>query len=304
MEEAAARRADSGKLAFGGMPFFEPVAALATAAMRRRAGDVLAPGPCSQSAALAFGATPLEVLRQLTGRATSASEGRAGGLSWTDVERGLFGWDGRPGVLTQLLAGAALSFRMRGEPRAAIVFEDAAAEDAGGWHEGMSVAGALKLPLIAILLFPHDAPLEALANRLNRLASSYGARGETLMGAPEGIFAAARRARLRAAEGQGPTLLALQGTSRARALDRMKEVRSWAVKASPLSSARRQRIREAAEAAVRIGFDRVELEPPADPNRALARVTGQGPVQRPWTRTRGAPLRRLERFARVRGDLS
>lgn len=123
-------------------------------AMRREpeAGDVCCAGPASPGPALAFGATPLEFLRWAAAKRTAPAAARAGGRGWTDLRRGLLDCDGPPGAMTQVLAGVALSFRQRRQPRAALVFEDRLALETGRWHEGMSFATAVKAPLLVVLV--------------------------------------------------------------------------------------------------------------------------------------------------------
>ncbi len=243
-------------------------------------GDLCYPGVHAPGPSLAFGATPLEFLRHLAGKGTSAAGARDGGLSWTDTRRGLIGWAGPCGLMSQVLAGAALAFRQRKHNRAALAFEGSRALDAGGWHEGMNLAGALRAPLIVVL----DAPT-AGASSIRAVAEGYGFAFAELGQDPFDVLvrrvAAARR---RAVDGAGPTLLALGLRS---------DSQSWALHESFLKSASAEwglagPELEAIERAARAGVDhavaRLGKEPAPDPSDALAPVRTDHQPTPPWTR--------------------
>lgn len=266
----------------------DPRSAVVARAMRSATdgtGDLCHPGPLSPGPALAFGATPLEFLRHLAGKGTSPASAREGGLSWTDVRRGMIGWGSpRSGTATQVLAGAALAFRQRGEDRAALVVEGRTALQSGGWHEGINLAGAARAPLIVVLAPTEygdgsgDAGVEAVA-------SSYGVASARLGSEPlEHLFGAAAAARRRAVEGEGPTLIELASLD---AGDRWAVHDAFAARAvatGDLSERDLDAIRRAAAAGVEHAVARLEREPGPAARDALAPVcTGASPPP-PWTR--------------------
>ncbi len=249
-------------------------------------GDLCCPGPASPGPALAFGATPLEFLRQLTRRGTSPAAARAGGWSWTDLRRGLIAWDGPPGTMTQVVAGIALAFAQRREPRAALVFEDEGALDTGGWHEGVNLAAAMRVPVI-VAIVAADASGAAPARDIEGVARAYGIASAS-MGREShlGAFATVRRARRRAVAGGGPTLLFLDGLDEDEhdPWGAHEEFADWALAEGHVGEARLASIQRAAATSVEHALDRVAKEPDPEPRDALAPVRTGRPPARPWTR--------------------
>ncbi len=181
-------------------------------AMERRGdgtGDVCCPGPAAPAPTLAFGATPLEYLRHVTGRGTGPNGGRGGGLSWTDKPRGLIGAGGPPGTMTQVMAGAAMAFRSRGEPGAALVFEGGRAADTGGWHEGLNLAAAQRAPLLVVMSARRDPGVPHLPHRGDP-GEAYGVTLLTLHDEPLiELLDQVGEARSHALGGGGPVLIRL-----------------------------------------------------------------------------------------------
>lgn len=249
-------------------------------------GDLCCPGPLSPGPALAFGATPLEFLRQLLHRGTSPAAARAGGLSWTDLRRGLIGWDGPPGMMTQVLAGAALAFAQRGENRAALVFESEKALDTGGWHEGMNLAAARRAPIIVVVV----AGASGGAGRLPGIAGMARAYGVATVSVGQdshsGIFATVRAARRRAAGGGGPTLVALESGLEGDGRESHEAFAGWALAEGHVTAGELESIRRAAAAGVDQALARIGKEPGPEPQDALAAVRTGSPPLRPWTRRR------------------
>ena len=186
--------------------------------------------------------------------------------------------------MTQVLAGAALAFRQRGEDRAALVFEERAALQAGGWHEGMNLAGAVRAPLIVVVedSFPAD-PSDS--TQVEAVASSYGVGFAKVAGdAHERLFRTVAAARRRAVGGQGPTLIELVPLSDE---DRWELHAAFAARivaegGTPESGL--GAIERAAAAGVDHAVARLAKEPGPAARDALAPVrTGTVPFV-PWTR--------------------
>ena len=236
-------------------------------------GDLCHPGPLSPGPALAFGATPLEFLRHLAGKGTSPASAREGGLSWTDVRRGMIGWGSpRGGTATQVLAGAALAFRNRGEDRAALVFEGRSALQSGGWHEGFNLAGAVCAPLIVVLAAPQSGDRPDGAD-IEAVAASYGVASASVeTETPEQLFRTVAVARRRAVSGEGPTLIELLhlGDEDRWALHDAFAERAMAEEG--LSEEALGAIRKAAAAGVEHAVARLEKEPGPAARDALAPV--------------------------------
>ncbi|MDE2804591.1 MAG: thiamine pyrophosphate-dependent enzyme [Gemmatimonadota bacterium] len=258
-------------------------------------GDLCYPGGHSPGPSLAFGATPLEFLRHLASKGTSAGGAREGGLSWADTRRGLFGWAGPCGLMTQVLTGAALAFRGRKQNRAALVFEGCRALDAGGWHEGMNLAGALRAPLIVVLDARDLDGAEQRVESIGAVAKGYGFAFAELGQDPfDALVRVVTAARRRAVDGSGPTLLELGPRS---------EAGPWALHESFLESASDQwglagaelaAIERAARAGVDHAVARLGKEPSPDPRDALAPVRTDHEPSPPWTRREPPSPGRME----------
>src|SRR3990172_4365894 len=89
-------------------------------ALERR--DVLSSLTRNLGSLLVKGATPLEILRQHLATADSPTGGRDLGLHIADLQRGFLGHISPLGDMVPVTAGVALSFRMRGEDRVALVY--------------------------------------------------------------------------------------------------------------------------------------------------------------------------------------
>lgn len=246
-------------------------------------GDLCAPGHLGPGPLLAFGATPLEFLRQLGRKGTAPASARTGGRTWTDLRRGLVGWDGARGTMTQVLAGAALAFRQTEQRRAALVFEELAATQTGAWHEGFNLAAAQRAPLIVVLDVGDNGHGDPA--RMESLAGSYGAAFDSVAEEPFArIFGTVADARSRALAGRGPTLIALFPRSEAEPWAALDAFVAWAAAEGGLSGQEVQAIEQAASAGVEHAFRRLAREPGVEPSDALAPVyAGQLPAP-PWTR--------------------
>lgn len=269
-------------------------------AMRSRAdgrGDACAPGPVSPGPALAFGATPLEFLRCAGRKGTSPAAARGGGRSWTDLRRGLFGWSGARGTTTQVTAGAALAFRQRDEDRAALVFEDFAAVETGAWHEGMSLAAASGVPLIAALVTGPGADADR-APGVAEVAANYGAPTERIGSEPlEEVLRTLSGARRRVTAEGGPLVVEVAPQVGARWAGHDALI-DWAA-AGGVSAQRLDAVRKAARAGVDHAASRLRKEPEPHPRDALCPVTADAAPAPPWTRLQPP---RPDVAARASGD--
>lgn len=262
-----------------------PVLARAMRCAADGSGDLCHPGPLAPGPALAFGATPLEFLRHLAGKGTSSASAREGGLSWTDVRRGLIGWAApRGGTATQVMAGAALAFRQRGEERAALVFEPRSALQSGGWHEGINLAGAARVPLIVVLAAPEPSDRADGAD-VEAVAASYGvAYGKVGAEPPSHIFRTVAAARRRALGSERPTLIELLPLADGDRWALHDAFAARAIVAEGLSEDDLDAIRRAAAAGVEHAVARLEKEPGPRSAEALVPVCTGASTPPPWTR--------------------
>ena len=248
-------------------------------------GDLCHPGLLSPGPALAFGATPLEFLRHVAKRRTAPTSARAGGLTSTDLRRGTIGWGGpRGGMMTQILAGAALAFAQRGEDRVALVFEERGALRTGGWHEGMNFAGAARVPMIVVLegslsRDPSDS------TDVEAVATGYGfgcARVEAEE--HEALFRTVAASRLGAVNGRGPTLIELVPLPREDGWALHDAFAERATAEGTLPESELHAIEGAAAAGVDHAAARLEREPGPASHDALAPVFTDCVPFEPWTR--------------------
>lgn len=186
--------------------------------------------------------------------------------------------------MTQILAGVALAFRQRGEDRVALVFEERGALQAGGWHEGMNLAGAARVPLIVVVedSFPAD-PSDS--TDVGAVAVSYGV-GFTRVGAEshEGLFRTAAAARRRAAIGQGPALIELVPLPDHDRWALHDDFARRTVAESGIGESALEAMEKAAAAAVDHASARLEREPGPAAGDALAPVRAGAEPHVPWTR--------------------
>lgn len=250
-------------------------------------GDVCCPGHLAPGPLLAFGATPLELLRQLGCKGTAPAAARTGGRSWTDLRRGMIGWDGPPGTMTQVLAGAALAFAQRGQDRAALVFEEFAATETGGWHEGMNFAAAQGVPIVVVLDMAAREGREGTADggEAEAIARCHGVAADAVSREPYAdLFQTVASARRRAAGGRGPTLIALMPGRPTYPWAGHEAFVAWAVEEAGVAESEVRAIERAASAGVDYALNRLGKEPGADPRDALVPVCTHDIPSRPWTR--------------------
>lgn len=182
-------------------------AALAT---RRGTGadDVLCLRRASPAAALSLGVSAVALAHEAVGSAEAAAEGRSpggvppvgGGCLLPAVDP--------PGTMMEVMAGVALAFRLRDEPRVALLVDDADDAASGYWHEGLNFAGVQRAPLVVIIDGGRRHPLTAAVPRLSVRAPAYGVRAVTVEGDdPRMVLRAVTESVERARGGDGTQLV-------------------------------------------------------------------------------------------------
>ncbi len=119
-------------------------------ALDRTRGDMLSPLIRNLGAMLVQGATPLEILRQYMAKAESPTRGRELNIHFGDLERGFIGQISHLGDMVPVMAGVALSFKLRKQPRVALAYVGDGAMSTGTFHEGINMAAVQRLPLVII----------------------------------------------------------------------------------------------------------------------------------------------------------
>lgn len=119
-------------------------------ALDRSKGDMLSPLIRNLGSMLVQGATPLEILRQYMAKAESPTRGRELNIHFGDLVRGFIGQISHLGDMIPVMAGVALSFKMRKERRVALAYVGDGAMSTGTFHEGINFAAVQRLPLVII----------------------------------------------------------------------------------------------------------------------------------------------------------
>ena len=174
-------------------------------ALRRRTdgtGDLLGRSSTGAAALIPFGVTLPEFFEE------SLRWGGPGGAPGSDFRRGLLGSGAARGCAVDVLAGATLAFRLRGQARVGIAYTGWAAAASGAWHEGMCFAAAQRCPLIVVVEVGNTPSETGPSPPLEEWKTAYGARGESVDGGEVlADYEATRRAAERAREGGGVALI-------------------------------------------------------------------------------------------------
>src|SRR3989449_1113874 len=131
--------------------------ASAYALERGRHQDVLSPLIRNLGSLLVMGAQPVEILRQYMAKADSPTRGRELNLHFNDLEKGYLGQISHLGDMIPVMAGIALSFKLRGESRVGLVYIGDGGASTGTFHEGLNLAAVQRLPLVVIGEYNHWA---------------------------------------------------------------------------------------------------------------------------------------------------
>jgi TPP-dependent pyruvate/acetoin dehydrogenase alpha subunit len=126
----------------------EAVAAGACAALERE--DWITTTHRGHGHCLAKGADATGMFAELFGRATGLCHGKGGSMHIADPRLGVLGANGIVGAGVPLAVGAALSSRIRAAGRVAAAFFGDGAVHSGAFHEGVTLAVGLRLPVVFV----------------------------------------------------------------------------------------------------------------------------------------------------------
>src|SRR4029453_2520735 len=178
-----------------------------------RQDDVVCPSHRDMGAYLIRGMSLRTILAQYMARKTGGTRGKDGNMHMGDLSKGLIAFVSMLGDNVPVATGIGLSFKMRGQDRAALCFFGDGATSRGDWHEGINMASVFKVPVVFICnnnQYAYSTPLErqmAVENVADR-AEAYGMPGEIVDGNDIlAVWDAATRAIARARAGGGPTLI-------------------------------------------------------------------------------------------------
>jgi TPP-dependent pyruvate/acetoin dehydrogenase alpha subunit len=152
-------------------------------------------------------------MAELFGRATGSTSGRGGTMHPRDVARGYMGGNGIVGAAIGFGAGLALASRMRHEDQVTLAFVGDGGLNIGRTWEAINLAVVWRLPLIVICennLYAVETPSVRMTGggSATRRAEGFGIPATSIDGQDVGaVFRETRRARDRAAAGDGPTFI-------------------------------------------------------------------------------------------------
>ena len=189
----------------------EAIAVGYASALERK--DVIAPFHRDMGAFLIRGITPGEVLAQYLGKRTGPTKGKDGNVHMGDLTRGIFGFVSHLADNLPVATGAALAFKIRGEPRVVFTGTGDGGTSRGDFHEAMNFAAVRKLPVVLFCnnnqyaySTPHRLQM-AIPDVVDR-AKAYGMPGEIVDGNDvAAVYLASKRAVAKARAGEGPTFI-------------------------------------------------------------------------------------------------
>jgi pyruvate dehydrogenase E1 component alpha subunit len=177
------------------------------------AGDVFGSTHRAHGHALANGTPANEVMAELYGKLEGSSHGYGGSMHLYDVERGNMGANAVVGGGLPAMVGAALAFKLRGQPRVAVAFFGDGATNSGAFHESLNLAQLWRVPVVFVCENNRWAestpqsqhqPIEDLTLR----AVAYGMKSSKVDGQDvEAVYLAAKEAMAYARSGEGPVFL-------------------------------------------------------------------------------------------------
>ena len=171
--------------------------------------DILSPLIRNLGSMLVMGAQPIQILRQYMAKAEGPTHGRELNVHFNDLERGYLGQISHLGDMVPVMAGIALTFKLRGERRVGLVYIGDGATSTGTFHEGLNFAAVQRVPLVVIAEYnrwAYSTPPEKqfAVKDLAEKAKAYGVPGVTVDGNDVlAVYEATRVAVERARAGHG-----------------------------------------------------------------------------------------------------
>jgi TPP-dependent pyruvate/acetoin dehydrogenase alpha subunit len=280
--------------------------------LRRRddgTGDVVAPAIRNLGSLLVMGARPVDVMRQYMAKGDSPTWGREQNVHFTDYRHGFIGLISHLGVMIGVMAGVAMSFKLRGEDRVALTWIGDGASSTGAFHEGFNLAAVQRAPLVVIVennCYAYSTPVsrQTAAESFVVKAAGYGVYGDKCDG--NDIFAVLEmtsKAVAHARSGGGAALLEVLTYRRKGHAEHDSqqyvppgELEEWESRDPVdrfvarvlgegwLDAGDLDAIDQRVVAEVDAARSEAEASPMPNPEDALADVYGDFPPRRPWTR--------------------
>ena len=180
-----------------------------------RADDVISSTHRAHAHTIAKGTHINAVMAEMYGKLEGCSHGYGGSMHLYDVARGNLGANAVVGGGLPQIAGAALAFKLKSEPRVAVAFFGDGATNTGAFHESMNLAQLWKLPAVFVLenngwaeSTPAQQQLPLAVEEMEKRALAYGMTAIEVDGQDvEAVFAAMTTAREHAVSGAGPVYM-------------------------------------------------------------------------------------------------
>jgi TPP-dependent pyruvate/acetoin dehydrogenase alpha subunit len=175
--------------------------------------DVIGPMIRNVGAMMVRGYKPRDVFLQYMARKDGPTGGREANTHFGDVARGVIAPISVLAELVPVLAGVALTAKLRHERRVALTYVGDGATSTGQFHEGLNFAAVQKLPLVIIVEnngWAYSTPVERqmVVRDIAERGKAYGMPAAIVDGNDVlKVYAATRVAAERARRGGGPTLI-------------------------------------------------------------------------------------------------
>ncbi len=176
-------------------------------------GDILSPLIRNLGSILVRGAQPIDVLRQYMAKGTSPTVGREMNVHFNDLKLGYLGQISHLGDMIPVMAGIALSFKLRGERRVGMAYIGDGGTSTGAFHEGISFAAAQLVPLVIIVehngwAYSTPTSQQTAVTSMVSKAKAYGLPAVTVDGNDVlAVYEAAKSAVALARDGGGGTMV-------------------------------------------------------------------------------------------------
>jgi pyruvate dehydrogenase E1 component alpha subunit len=176
-------------------------------------GDVIASTHRAHGHTLAKGTHPNELMAELYGKLEGCSHGYGGSMHLYDVEHGNLGANAVVGGGLPAITGAALAFKLRGEPRVAVAFFGDGATNIGTFHESLNLAQLWQVAAVFVLednRWAESTPesQHSPIRDLSKRAEAFGMKTMKADGQDvEEVHRVASRAVKHARDGKGPVFL-------------------------------------------------------------------------------------------------
>lgn len=178
-----------------------------------RENDIVAPTHRDMGIFLIRGISARRILAQYMGRATGVTKGKDGNMHMGDLKHNIIAFVSHLGDNVPVAAGAALTFKNRGEDRVAFCYNGEGATSRGDWHEGVNFSCVHKLPIVFFINnneYAYSTPmkLQMPVKDVAERAKGYAMPAEIVDGNDIlAVYESAKRAIDHARSGKGPYLV-------------------------------------------------------------------------------------------------